>query len=56
MKILLNKAVTAALAASVMAAAPLTTGSAQTLKFVSWQVDEAGTGDWWRMAIDKFEA
>ena len=29
--------------------------SAQTLKFISWQVDEDGTGDWWREAIAKFE-
>lgn len=27
-----------------------------TLKFVSWQVDDAGTGDWWKAAIAAFEA
>ena len=30
--------------------------SAVTLKFISWQVDEDGTGDWWKEAIAKFEA
>ena len=30
--------------------------SAQTLKFISWQVDEDGTGTWWREAIDLFES
>ena len=28
---------------------------AETLKFISWQVDEQGVGDWWAAAIDEFE-
>ena len=56
MKILLTKHICAAAAAAIMATLPLASANAQTLKFVSWQVDEAGTGDWWRNAIDKFEA
>ena len=28
---------------------------AETLKFVSWQVDDAGMGDWWKDAIATFE-
>ena len=27
-----------------------------TLKFVSWQVDESGVADWWRLVIKEFEA
>jgi len=27
-----------------------------TLRFISWQVDERGYGDWWQAAIDAFEA
>ena len=56
MKILSTRAMTATLAACAMATIPLVSANAQTLKFVSWQVDEAGTGDWWRNAIAKFEA
>lgn len=26
-----------------------------TLKFISWQVDERGYGDWWQAAIEEFE-
>lgn len=26
-----------------------------TLKFISWQVDDAGTGEWWKSAIAAFE-
>ena len=25
------------------------------LKFISWQTDDAGTGEWWRSAIATFE-
>lgn len=42
----------AVLALLAGAAAPAT---AQTLRFVSWQVDETGYGDWWQAAIDEFE-
>ena len=56
MRILSTKAVTATLAACAMATIPFVSANAQTLKFVSWQVDEAGTGDWWRNAIARFEA
>ncbi|MDE2792732.1 MAG: sugar ABC transporter substrate-binding protein [Paracoccaceae bacterium] len=56
MKTLMMKTTAAALAAGLLASAALTSANAETLKFISWQVDEAGMGDWWRSAIAKFEA
>ena len=48
----IGKTVTAASVAALLMAAP---AHAQTLKFISWQVDEKGYGDWWQAAIDEFE-
>ncbi len=56
MNTLFQKSMTAALTAGFMAVSSLTAASAETLKFVSWQVDDGGMGDWWRTAIDRFEA
>ena len=50
------KALRTAAAAALLSATALTPAFGQTLKFVSWQVDDAGTGDWWKEAIRTFEA
>jgi multiple sugar transport system substrate-binding protein len=47
---------TTALAAVMSAAALMSAQADTTLKFVSWQVDDAGTGEWWKDAIAAFEA
>ncbi|QGZ36540.1 ABC transporter substrate-binding protein [Stappia indica] len=45
-----------ATAAAMLSATMLSPALADTtLKFVSWQVDDAGTGDWWKAAIAAFE-
>ena len=56
MKNLLKTSLTAALTAGLLATSAVTASYAQTLKFVSWQNDDGGTGNWWREAIAKFEA
>lgn len=56
MNSLLKKSMIAALTAGLMATSAMTGASAETLKFVSWQVDDGGMGDWWKAAIEKFEA
>ena len=56
MNSLLKKSMIAALTAGLMATSAVTGASAETLKFVSWQVDDGGMGDWWKAAIEKFEA
>ncbi len=53
---LFKKTTAAALTAGLMAAGSLTAASATELRFISWQVDDGGMGDWWRSAIAKFEA
>jgi multiple sugar transport system substrate-binding protein len=54
-----SRRLTRAIAGSVAALALLVgvpgPAAAQTLRFVSWQVDEKGYGDWWQAAIDEFE-
>ncbi len=55
MKSVARTAVLAAMSAGILSLAALP-ASAQTLKFISWQVDEDGTGNWWREAIDRFES
>ena len=47
-------AAAAALAAGLIAAGSVS-ASAETLKFVSWQVDESGVSKWWRSVIARFE-
>ncbi len=56
MKTLLKTTLTAAVTAGMVSVAALSAAQAETLKFVSWQNDDGGTGDWWREAIAKFEA
>jgi multiple sugar transport system substrate-binding protein len=52
----IGKYLAAATAATMITAfaAPLS-ASAETLKFVSWQKDEKGVGDWWASVIAEFE-
>jgi multiple sugar transport system substrate-binding protein len=45
----------AATLAGLMAATSLTPAFAAALKFVSWQKDEKGVGDWWAELIKTFE-
>lgn len=45
----------AATLAGLLAATSLTPAFAATLKFVSWQKDEKGVGDWWAELIKTFE-
>ena len=47
-------AAAAALAAGLIAAGSIS-ANAETLKFVSWQVDESGVSKWWRSVIARFE-
>ena len=47
-------ALATALAVGLMAAGSLS-ANAETLKFVSWQVDESGVSKWWRSVIARFE-
>ncbi|MBB6469824.1 multiple sugar transport system substrate-binding protein [Aminobacter lissarensis] len=46
----------ASLAAILAATAMPATSYAETLKFVSWQKDEKGVGDWWASVIKAWEA
>lgn len=43
-------------AAMVLTAASPALAQTKTLKFVSWQKDERGVGDWWASVIKAFEA
>ena len=56
MRNLLNKLLISVLSAGFIATMALVPATAQTLKFVSWQNDDGGTGDWWREVIAKFES
>lgn len=47
--------IAAALALGVLTAGAIAPAQAETLKFVSWQNDDGGTGDWWREVIARFE-
>lgn len=55
MKTVFKTVLGAALAAGLMATAAVPAVQAETLKFVSWQVDDGGMGEWWKAAIAKFE-
>ncbi|MCY4541020.1 MAG: extracellular solute-binding protein, partial [Rhodobacteraceae bacterium] len=46
----------AALAAALVSLLPAVASADATLKFFFWQVDEDGTGDWWKEAIAEFES
>lgn len=56
MKPILKRVLTSALAAGLLTTSALTAASAETLRFVSWQTDDGGMGDWWKEAIATFEA
>lgn len=45
----------AALATALLAGSTWTAMADTTLKFVSWQVDDGGTGEWWHSLIAAFE-
>jgi multiple sugar transport system substrate-binding protein len=51
----LTRAIAGSVAALALLAGVPGPAAAQTLRFVSWQVDEKGYGDWWQAAIDEFE-
>ena len=54
---LFSKGLKATCLAALMSATALGGASAETtLKFISWQVDDGGMGDWWKAAIAAFEA
>jgi len=56
MKTKLKKMMLAALAAGMLTTTAISGATAQTLRFVSWQNDDGGMGDWWKAAISEFEA
>lgn len=56
MRLILKTAIRSTLAAAILFTTMLGSVQAEVLKFVSWQVDDAGTGDWWKEAIAAFEA
>ncbi len=55
MKHIFKKTFSAALTAGLLCSTALTAAQAETLRFVSWQTDDGGMGDWWRDAIATFE-
>ncbi len=53
---LIGKSLGSLAVAALLSASALTPAMAQTtLKFLSWQVDDAGNGDWWASVIEEFE-
>ncbi|WP_048645875.1 ABC transporter substrate-binding protein [Nitratireductor soli] len=53
---LLRKSLVSLAVAALLSTSALTPALAQTtLKFISWQVDDAGNGEWWKSAIKAFE-
>lgn len=56
MKSIFKTALTAAITAGLLTTTAMSTAHAEVLKFVSWQTDDGGMGDWWRDAIATFEA
>ncbi|MCK8782299.1 sugar ABC transporter substrate-binding protein [Rhizobium sp. NTR19] len=52
----LRNSLTAMAVAALCSTAVAMPASAETLKFVSWQKDEKGYGDWWAEVIKTFEA
>ncbi|WP_309082893.1 sugar ABC transporter substrate-binding protein [Chelativorans sp.] len=55
MKARFLKAAAALAVGAMLATTALTPALAETLKFVSWQKDEKGVGDWWASVIAEFE-
>lgn len=56
MKQMLKKTLVATLAAGALATSTLISAADTELRFISWQVDDGGMGNWWRAAIARFEA
>lgn len=56
MKSIFRTALTAAMTAALLTTTAVSTAQAGVLKFISWQTDDGGMGDWWRDAIATFEA
>lgn len=56
MRKLLRSLVLTTAAYALVASSGVTSAFADTvLKFISWQTDDAGTGEWWKAAIAEFE-
>ena len=52
----LKRLALSAATATLMTIGGLSPAMADTvLKFISWQTDDAGTGEWWHSAIAEFE-
>ncbi|MDK1493205.1 sugar ABC transporter substrate-binding protein [Sinorhizobium sp. 7-81] len=56
MKTIGKRIAASAVAAMLVGAALPTSAGAEVLKFVSWQKDEKGVGDWWASVIKEWEA
>lgn len=56
MKHTLKAMILAGAAALALCSAAPALAQTKTLKFVSWQKDERGVGDWWALVIKEFEA
>lgn len=56
MKTIGKYAVAATVTAMLACTASAVPASAEVLKFVSWQKDEKGIGDWWGSVIKEWEA
>ncbi|MDK1385804.1 sugar ABC transporter substrate-binding protein [Sinorhizobium sp. 8-89] len=56
MKTIAKQIAASAVAAMLVSTALPVSASAEVLKFVSWQKDEKGVGDWWASVIKEWEA
>ncbi len=50
-----KKALARGMIAGLLSSVALASAQAETLRFISWQVDDGGMGDWWMEAISTFE-
>ena len=55
MKNLIKSTIATALTAALLTTTTLSAAQAETLRFISWQTDDGGMGDWWRDAIAQWE-
>lgn len=56
MKNVLKSTLKTAMTAALLSTTSLGIAQAETLRFISWQVDDGGMGDWWKDAIAQWEA
>lgn len=56
MKTLMKRTLKTVMTAALLASTTLGAAQAETLRFISWQVDDGGMGDWWKDAIAQWEA